>query len=167
MENLTPIGAMRLLPTTNQQAIDFADLIVEHTILDGNEDPLRVYVEAHRLEKMFAEIKDRVKPQAIEQMDKYPEKIVKEFGAEITVQDAGVKWDYSQCNHPEMILAESRIKEFTARQKDCGKFLQSLKKSLEIIDPETGECYTVNPPSRTATPTIKVTLKQTTNDHEN
>lgn len=62
---------------------------------DGNIDALAFYITLARLEKQISELKDEVKPYAIEQSGQWHEKQFSYFGATIEKRAAAGKWDFS------------------------------------------------------------------------
>ena len=60
----------------------------------GAVDALAFYITLNRLEKAISELKDEVKPYAIEQSMQWHEKQFSYFGATIEKKSAAGRWDY-------------------------------------------------------------------------
>lgn len=72
-------------------------------------------------------------------------------GAKIEQCEAGTTYDYEICQD----LVFNRMKEELESRK---KWLQSLKHPSPSVDPQTGESFTVNPPIKKSTSTVKISL---------
>lgn len=62
--------------------------------IQGNKDPLEVYVELKKIEKTLEMCIESVKPQAIREADNYGEKSFERYGVTITKSRAAGRWDY-------------------------------------------------------------------------
>ncbi len=81
-------------------------------------------------------------------------------GAKIEAVEAGVTYDYSSCNCPELKRLEKDFEEAKVNYEAQKAFLKHLNaKGLEMVDKETGEAYSVFPPVKKSTSTFKVSLK--------
>ena len=90
----------------------------------------------------------------------HPEKKFGAFGATFTKTEVGTKYDWSQCNDHELIELESLAKSAAERLKERQDFLKSIPSAgLPMVNQETGEAYTIYPPSKTSTSSISVSFK--------
>ena len=78
------------------------DLFVEtkDSIMSGNQDPLKVAVHLKALEDLISRLRkdEQIQDYTLEQSLKQGEKIFSIYGAEISIQEMGTKYDYSICN---------------------------------------------------------------------
>ena len=73
----------------------------------------------------------------------------------------GVKYDYSNCNHPRLNDIYNQIEALDKERKEIEKFLQSIKASMVIADESTeGEMITIYPPVKKSTTTPVFTFKK-------
>lgn len=61
---------------------------------DGHVDALAAYITLSRIEKLIAEIKNEIKPYAIDQSGQWHEKTFTYFGATIEKKSAAGRWDF-------------------------------------------------------------------------
>jgi len=61
---------------------------------EGSIDALATYITLNRIGKMLDQIKDEVKPYAIEQSGQWHEKTFSYFGATIEKKSGGGRWDF-------------------------------------------------------------------------
>ena len=93
---------------------------------DGNENPLRAYVELKRIEKVVEESLKQVFPDAMLEASKYPEKTFAFVGAEITKKANAGRWDFKSCPRVEDVAAQ--LKEAQEQAKEAYK--QSQKGAM-------------------------------------
>ena len=75
-------------------------------------------------------------------------------------KEVGIKYDYSQCNDSKLVELEAELAQITELVKARQALLKSAPQGgLIVTDPESGETYTVYPPSKQSTTSIAVTLK--------
>jgi hypothetical protein len=80
------------------------------------------------------------------------------FGAVIDSVETGVKYDYQSTNCPEWERFDEMVKHYSELKKQRETFLKSLKEPLNIIT-DDGEIVTINPPIKSSTTALKITLK--------
>lgn len=81
--------------------------------------------------------------------------------AKLELIESGVKYDYSQCGDVIYERLSQQLESIQADLKDREKFLKSLPAAgLPVISEESGELYTIYPPSKSSTSTYKITLKK-------
>lgn len=79
--------------------------------------------------------------------------------SEIQEQEAGTKYDYSQCGDPEYYKLSSELEALKEKVKKRETFLKSIPISGQNLLTEEGEVVVVFPPSKKSTTILKVTLK--------
>lgn len=127
-------------------------------VMDGEEDPIKQGANLDFIIKACTNAKDVLKPFIIEELEK--DKTRTEYhGYKIEVSEAGVTYDYSNCNdriYADLIKESEELKE---RIKAREVFLKSIKNSETLLDEESGEVIKIYPPVRKSTTTPKFTLK--------
>jgi hypothetical protein len=78
------------------------------------------------------------------------------YGYTFKQKEAGVKYDFSNCNHPNWINYSKTIEDAKQRMKDIESTLKTLKETTTIVENDTGEVYEINPPIRKSTTIIEV-----------
>lgn len=171
-QNETPVKVLSLFELNKEGRESFVVQLVER-IDEGEVDAMLVHLQVKGMEKIIDALTetDEKKNPLFESAKKYKNLVlsaVQQHGvkqvdfrnAKFEIKEVGVKYDYSQCNDPEVseLLAQSEVikKKLTERQK----FLQTVPgKGLLITNEETGETNTVYPPSKSSTTSIQCTLK--------
>jgi hypothetical protein len=78
------------------------------------------------------------------------------FGYKFAKKEAGTKYDFSNCNHPRLTDLSVKEKEINKEKKDIEALLKVLKNPTTIVDEETGDIVTINPPIKSSKTIIEV-----------
>lgn len=158
MEQNTAIALTSKLTTREgikETAQDF-----RNAVDNGVINPLDLKVALKGLEKLAEELKS-IDADAYDEALKYDGKVFKYMGAEIEKSESlGAKYDYSGCNHPEYTSLLSQLEPLLKRKSEIENMLQKLKKSMTVVDEETGEIVTVYPPIKRSSSGLKITFKE-------
>lgn len=111
------------------------------SVIDGEQDALKVYIELKRIETKLKEVMPLVEPLAFESASRWSEKTFVVEGAEIQKKNAPGKWDYSN------ITQYSKAKENLKNVEELAKQAFAAKKHGSVIVDENGEV--VEPPQYT------------------
>ena len=135
---------------------DIANIVkdVMYNVNEGYVDKLDSYIFAKKLETLAKDLVKKLKPIAEE--TPINKGFVKHNVA-ITEGNQGVSWDYSETGDivlPELLKKQEEIKKEIENRH---KFLQTITKPTPLIDPDSGEVYTVNPPIKSGS--LGFTLK--------
>jgi len=153
----TAISTLSQLPETKKQIETFA-YSLEQGLINGQivaSDLLRFQ---KAMEKVFEKIKPTLIENALQEISQY-EKNTSIKGTEFSIVEAGVKYDYSDCNDLEYNTLTIQIEALKSTLKERETFLKAIKQPIQMIDETSGECYTIYPPKKTSTTTLKVTFK--------
>ena len=153
----TAISTLSQLPETKQQIETFA-YSLEQGLNNGQivaSDLLRFQ---KAMEKVFEKIKPTLIENALNEISQYEKNSVIK-GSEFSIVEAGVKYDYSNCNDIEYNTLNTQLEAIKSTLKDRETFLKSIKEPLQMIDKNSGEVYTIYPPKKTSSTTLKVTFK--------
>ena len=153
----TAISTLSQLPETKQQIETFANQL-EQGLINGQivaSDLLRFQ---KAMEKVFDKIKPTLIENALNEISNYEKNAVIK-GSEFSIVEAGVKYDYSDCNDIEHNILNTQLEALKSTLKDRETFLKSIKEPLQMIDETSGEVYTIYPPKKTSSTTLKVTFK--------
>lgn len=135
-------------------------------ILEGNVDTLQAVVQAKSINEVTSLFlkDDRVREMVINECGKYDKNERATFrGAEVTVKESGVKYNFTECNDVIYSQLVEDLLSLTSKVKEREKFLKAVTKPLTAIDEETGEVYTILPPSKSSTTTFAVSFKSDSN----
>lgn len=145
---------MELLPrviVTNDlsktRAQQLADGIAALSLVEGQSNPLEMYLAAYFLREVADRLADNLKPAALNEADKYRGQSL--FGASIETPNAATRWRYD--HDPEWRRLSEALK---AREK---LMRASAETEATVVDPDTGE---VIPPAQRepGATTLRVTL---------
>lgn len=158
METLQVID---VVPSKENQ-LSFAQSIVRK-VYEGEETAINMAARLKFLSDTFKEASEQIKPFVIDECMKYDsrEQIVALGGYDVKISEMGVKYDYSDCNHPRLTEIIAGIDKLNEERKEIENFLKALKKPMSITDESTGgEEVTVYPPSKKSTTTPVFTFKK-------
>lgn len=130
---------------------------------DGEESALNVAAKIKFFTDSLKEVSDRIKPMLIDEVSRYDknDKAVAYGFYQCEIKEMGVKYDYSNCNHPRLNDIYKKIEALETERKEIEKFLQSIKASMAIADESTdGEVVTIYPPVKKSTTTPVFTFKK-------
>ncbi len=152
--------ALSLFETDKAQRKAFADDVIAK-VLTGDTDPLKIHLQLKCAEDIVKQItgNEDFKTCLIDAADKYGSKSFQYMNATFQKREAGVKYDYSNCNDPVLLDLQKQADEIGERLKQRQKFLQSVpEQGIIITDDRYGETCTVYPPSKISSTTVAVTL---------
>jgi hypothetical protein len=125
----------------------------------GNYDSLRGLILALKGKTLFTDLEKALRPLAEDANVFKLEKGYQAHDCKVDQAETGVSYDYSVCNDPEWEYLNDRSVFFETELKERQKFLQSLTKPTTIVNDDTGEVSTINPPVRKAKLGLKITIK--------
>lgn len=120
---------------------------VKEQILEGEINPLDAAMIIKGMEDFTKNLRGDalVQDAIIEEVQKFG-KTAEYKGAKFTVKEVGVSYDFSYCHDPKWDLIKARIDELSELLKEREAFLKSIRGQETLVDEESGEVYTVNPP---------------------
>jgi hypothetical protein len=140
---------------------DIAQRIIE-SVKEGEQSALQIAGKIKFITDSLEEASKEIKPLVIEEAQKYDrnESLIVLGGYLVEVKEMGVKYDYSQCNHPRLTEIEQELAKLSEEKKSIEATLKSLKSSMTLVDEGTGEVITVYPPLKKSTTTPVFTFKK-------
>lgn len=154
----TAIGTMRLMATTQTQIDVFSDQVI-NSVKSGEASALEVLIMLKAFEKMADRVLKEIRENFVNEADKYTERVFEFNGNKIEKAEVGTKYDYSVCNDPVYNSLSSILKNTNTQVKEREEFLKALKQPITILDEGTGEVVTINPPLKTSTTSLKVSIR--------
>lgn len=153
----TAISTLKNLPETKQQIDVFASQL-ENALNNGQIVPTDLLRFQKAMEKVFEKIKPTLTECAISEVEHYEKNAIIK-GSEFSIVEAGTKYDFSGCNDLEYKSLEFTLEKAKEALKQREMFLKAIKEPLQVIDESSGEVFTIYPPKKTSTTTVKVTFK--------
>lgn len=131
-----------LLNWTKTEITDKAQSIV-FAVSEGIADPLQEYIKVRKGKEFFDQAEKNLKHYidglTLNKGENY-------FGCEFTEKNLGVSFDYTVCNDPEWNELNAELIAIMEKKKAREEFLKGVSKSMELVNTETGETYTLIPP---------------------
>jgi hypothetical protein len=152
---------------------DYIATRIIQAVEDGEMDPLKALSGLKAMESLVSTLTDK-NPKTNPHADKaillqqhitdaafaYSEKKFILYGATFTKTEVGTKYDYSQCNDAKLAELEKAAKDAADALKKRQEFLKTVpSEGMTVTDTESGETYTVYPPSKSSTSTVSVSFK--------
>lgn len=153
---LTTNSILSLVATSKEERQAFVRAHIQN-LKDGNADIMQSHIQAKNFEQMLKEMlsNEEYKSLILDAAELHG-KNFELHNAKVQIKEAGITWDYSQCNDSKLAELEAAVKAATDKLKNRQKMLQSIPAS-GIADPETGEI--IYPASKSSSTTVTVTLK--------
>lgn len=155
------IALLSQFPTSKTEQKEMVDIVVE-ALKTGNENPLRIEAAMANIEAVVKEYRGNkeVKEILLDEVRKYPKSIAEIYNATFQEKEVGVKYDFSGCGHVRYNEIVEQIAALTEQKKQIEAEIRAHKDMFIYTDLETGESYEVNPPKRTASCQVVVTIKK-------
>ena len=158
-ENNLP-GIFTGIAPTKADIIEQCQVIIDNINEGGDVNPLRVATSMKAVELAMQTIKAGISSAILDEASKYDTKTFEFDGHSVGVREGGIKYDYSLCCDPALAKLESTAK-FTADSiKERQAFLKTIKDQMTIVDDESGEVFTVLPPTKSSITTYSITLNK-------
>lgn len=158
MDKITPYTATDLINwvpavDTKEKLAKTAEMLTE-AVTEGRVDPIQAAVAFDALSKIMKTAIEQINGLVLTEIGKYHKQEKITVGrVEIREKEAGTRYDYSDTGDPIW----TRLMEIkTANDKALKEretFLQSLSRSITVVDEETGEVYKIYPPVKKSTTT--------------
>lgn len=139
-----------IIGQSKEEAIQFIEALTSEIIEGEVENPILLQGVMHTLKKGLEELL-KLNIENLPSMKNH-----EAYGYRFTQKEAGVKYDFSNCNYPEYDILVERKKQIEEKMKKIEGTLKSLTNPLEVINDKTGEVMAVNPPIRKSTTIIEI-----------
>lgn len=128
------------------------ELLENGRILEAAEalSIMEKFIEEVRSSKAFTDyVRDEI--------SKNGKELINSSGAKLELSEAGIKYDYSQCNDPILVQLEARFEGAKAMLDERKKYLKAIPSSgIEVLIED--EVVNLFPPSKSSSSTYKITL---------
>lgn len=125
----------------------------------GMIDPLHLLIYLKTMQKICEGIEKKIKDSSLSEANKYPGKSFEFNGAYVSKEELGTKYDYENCQDKIWEMWDAKAKDAATAKKTREAFLKTIKEPFAYTDTETGETWQINPPIKTSTSGIKITIK--------
>lgn len=141
----------------SKETIKETSLALINDIDEGHMHPLQVAAQFKFIEDVMTNVKEELRQRVIAEQDKYGKEAMTYHGASFDIKEAGVKYDYSQCQDVIWDDLKKQLDALNDQIKEREAFLKTLKERFTYIDESTGEIVTIYPPQRKSTTTYAIT----------
>lgn len=128
---------------------------ITQAVDNGDINALQAAAMLNWYAKVAEQARKQIIDQALDEVAKYGKGECTVLGFKISQMEGGTKYDYSGCGDIEWERWEAQVKSATESRKGREEFLKVLKAPVTLVYEETGEVYTVHPPVKSSTTTIK------------
>ena len=135
-------------------------LALLNDIDEGHMHPLQVAAQFKFMEDIISNVKEELRQRVVAEQTKHGKEVMSYQGASFDIREAGIKYDYSQCQCSIWNDIDSQIQKLTEQRKEREAFLKTLKERFTYIDESTGEIITLHPPQRKSTTTYAISWKK-------
>lgn len=169
---ITTTSILSLFETTKEQRKSFVDDVINR-VENGDIDPIKTLVQVKSMEDIcnrltsksektnkdnFVEAK-RFNDLLLESAEKYGAKTFQSFNGKFEIKETGVKYDFSKCEDLFLFSLYEKQKSIEALVKERESFLKTVpQKGMIVTDEESGETFTVYPPSKSSTTSLATIL---------
>jgi hypothetical protein len=142
-----------------RQSIGETVAVILKAVDDGAVNPLEARIRLKAIEEVVKTASSSIARYVRDEAEKHGTRSFEYMGAKVELAETGVDYNYDVCGDPEWEALQSNMKQLKADIKAREEFLKSLKKPLTVANDETGEIITINPPVKTSTSGVKITIK--------
>lgn len=154
----TAISTLSYFNTSKDGIQKFVDQVILE-LENGLINPLDLLIYLKSIEKSIEGINSKAKEIIISESDKYSEKRIEYKGAIIEKSELGTKYNYENCEDVVWNKLNQELISINEKKKERETMLKALKESINLVDENSGETWRVNPPIKTSTSGLKVTIK--------
>lgn len=133
--------------------------IIIKAVDDGDVNPLEARIRLKAIEEVVSTASSSIAKYVRDEAEKHGTKSFDYMGAKVELAETGVNYNYDVCGDPEWDELQTSLKQLKADIKAREEFLKSLKKPITVANEETGEIITINPPVKTSTSGVKISIK--------
>jgi hypothetical protein len=148
LSNLSGKESMRTLSEALSSNVEF-----------GLTNPLEFRIKAKILIESLQNAIKQTEDSCMTELDKYSNGKAEVFGSRAERVEAGVTYDFSECNHPRYNDILWQMEALEEEKKAIETFLKSLTGRMQLVDEETGSIEIIFPPIKKSKTTIKITLR--------
>lgn len=128
-------------------------------VQNGEVSGIDALIYVKKAAELFGEAEKNIRPIAESQYHLAKGEKQNLHNVEIVEAETGVKYDYAACQDLEWIELNTKSEAIKEALKERESFLKNVTKSMELVNTETGETYTVYPPIRSGKLGLKLTIK--------
>lgn len=127
-------------------------------VKSGNYNALDVATKLQWMIATLEQARKMIQQDCVSEIEKHNGKATIN-GAEVIKKETGVKYLFDGCDDAKWKHYDNAEEVASEFKKEREKFLKTLTAPLTVVDEQTGEVSTINPPLRSSTTNIQVSFK--------
>lgn len=168
---LSPVEKLALFQTSRQERKSFVQDLI-NKLNEGELSPLEIHLQLKAMEDIINQLtstdekKNKNLPAAIRYRQLLLEsaeqhgKSFEYHNSKFEIKETGTAYDFTRCCDIEWEQMDAQLNSLKERIKERETFLKAVPvQGLVVTNQETGEIYTIYPPSKKSTTTVTVSLK--------
>lgn len=141
---------------TQKEIKRMTDILLQQ-VDEGNISAMKAVTLLTALATSIEDALKELKGQALEEMHRYPSgQAIVVSGADITIKEAGVRYDYDSCGDVLLNDLSAERESIDTQIKERQKMLRNIKGTLMVVDERTGELSELRAPSKSSTTTFSI-----------
>jgi hypothetical protein len=159
MNRLTTNNILSLFQTTKSERQSFISDVI-NKVESGEVDAIKIHAQLKKMEDIVKSITSNTtyKEYLINEVEKNGKKF-ECFNSEFSLKEAGVTYDYSNCNDTEITHLQKEYENLSNAIKIRQNFLKTVPAEGMDILTSDGEVIKIYPPFKSSTTTVNVILK--------
>jgi len=141
----------------NKEHIKEQSIALLKDLDEGHITPLQLAAQLKFVEDIITNVKEELRQRVVAEQSKYGKERMTFKGATFDIKEAGIKYDFSQCQDDIWNDIDKKMQMLTERRKEREAFLKTLKERFTYVDESTGEIVTIYPPQKKSTTTYAIT----------
>ena len=127
----------------------------------GKTSAIKTLTELDFINQVVTKVVARARELAVDELSSYGAEAsqgVTIHGVSLKIIEAGTKYDFAACNHPEWAQIVAQETALAERRKEIETMLKTLKTGQTIVNEYTGEISRITPPVKSSKTTVQVTI---------
>jgi hypothetical protein len=127
----------------------------------GKTSAIKTLTELDFINQVVTKVVARARELAVDELSSYGAEAsqgVTIHGVSLKIIEAGTKYDFAACNHPEWVQIVAQETALAERRKEIETMLKTLKTGQTIVNEDTGEISRITPPVKSSKTTVQVTI---------
>lgn len=145
---------------TKNAVTETADRLI--TLMEsGKTSAIKTLTELDFINQVVTKVVARARELAVDELSSYGAEAsqgVTIHGVSLKIIEAGTKYDFASCNHPEWAQIVAQETALAEKRKEIETMLKTLKAGQTIVNEDTGEVIRITPPVKSSKTTVQVTI---------
>jgi hypothetical protein len=158
MELTAPSIAALFKGCNAEQRKSFVEQI-KSAVDGGSYTAMEMVAMLRNLREIAEQSEEAIHSYLIDEVEKHGKEVT-QHGVKFTIAEVGTKYDYENCKDMEWTMYRNAEQRNADARKAREKFLKTLTKPMTLVNEDTGEVDTINPPIKSSTTKVKLTIEK-------